>query len=46
MNSIEEERLLLHKAARCLTIDSHKINRNIITETIDTTDPILATTFQ
>lgn len=33
-------------AGRCLTIDSHKINKNNITETIEIMEPILATIFQ
>ena len=37
---------LLEIAARWLTIDSHKINKKNITETIEIIDPTLATTFQ
>ena len=37
---------VLQIAGRCLTIDSHKINKKNITETIETIDPILAMIFQ
>jgi len=44
--SREEARQMLAIAGRCETNASHKINRNIRTETTDTIDPTLATTFQ
>jgi len=37
---------LLEIAARWLTIDSHKINKKNITETIEIIEPTLAITFQ
>ena len=37
---------VLQIAGRCLTIDSHKINKKNITDTIEIIEPILAMIFQ
>ena len=46
INSILVLWWILEIVGRWLTNASHKINKNIITATTDTIDPILDTTFQ